>query len=69
MITVKELLKACQEQVAKGNGDKGILLSRDAEGNGYHSCFYLFSADVFEFTDPEEMQMPAEDLANCIILG
>jgi hypothetical protein len=69
MITVKELLKACQEQVAKGNGDKGILLSRDDEGNGYHSCFYLFSEDVFEFTDPEEMQMPAEDLANCIILG
>lgn len=69
MITVKELLKACQEQVAKGNGDKGILLSRDDEGNGYHSCFYLFSEDVFEFTDPEEMQMPAKDLANCIILG
>jgi hypothetical protein len=69
MITVKELLKACQEQVAKGNGDKGILLSRDDEGNSYHSCFYLFSEDVFEFTDPEEMQMPAEDLANCIILG
>lgn len=69
MITVKELLKACQEQVAKGNGDKGILLSRDDEGNGYHSCFYLFSEDVFEFTDPDEMQMPAEDLANCIILG
>lgn len=69
MITVKELLKACQEQVDKGNGDKGILLSRDDEGNGYHSCFYLFSEDVFDFTDPEEMQMPAEDLANCIILG
>lgn len=69
MITVKELLEACKEQVAKGNGDKGILLSRDDEGNGYHSCFYLFSEDVFEFTDPEEMQMPAEDLANCIILG
>ena len=69
MITVKELLEACQEQVEKGNGDKGILLSRDDEGNGYHSCFYLFSEDVFEFTDPEEMQMPAEDLANCFILG
>ena len=69
MITVKELLKACQEQVAKGNADKVILLSRDDEGNGYHYCFYLFSDDVFDFTDPEEMQMPAEDLANCIILG
>lgn len=69
MITVKELLEACKEQVAKGNGDKGILLSRDDEGNGYHSCFYLFSEDVFEFTDPEEMQMSAEELAECIILG
>ncbi len=69
MITVKELLEACKEQVEKGNGDKGILLSRDDEGNGYHSCFYLFSEDVFEFTDPDEQQMSAEDLANCIILG
>ena len=43
MITVKDLLKACQEQVDKGNGDKGILISRDDEGNGYHSLFYLFS--------------------------
>ena len=69
MITVKELLEACKEQVAKGNGDKGILLSRDDEGNDCHSCLYLFSEDVFEFTDPEEMMMPAEKLAECIILG
>ena len=69
MITVKELLKACQEQVDKGNGDKGILLSRDDEGNGYHSCWYLFSEDVFDFTSPEEVGLPAEDLGNCIILG
>lgn len=69
MFTVKELLEACQEQVTKGNGDKGILLSNDDEGNGYHSCFYLFSENVFDFTSPEEIQMPAEDLAECIILG
>lgn len=69
MITVKELLKACKEQVAKGNGDKRILLSNDDEGNGYHFCFDLFCEDAFELTDPEEMMMPAEELAECIILG
>ena len=47
MFTVKDLLKACQEQVDKGNGDKGILISRDDEGNGYqpfpsvHLIFYV----------------------------
>ena len=69
MITVKELLKACQEQVAKGNGDKGILISRDDEGNGYHSLFYLFSEDLWDYTDPGEMRMSEEDFENCIILG
>lgn len=69
MFTVKELLKACQEQVDKGNGDKGILISRDDEGNGYHKLFYLFSEDIWEFTDPGEMCMSEDDFNNSIILG
>lgn len=69
MITVKELLKACEEQVAKGNGNKGILLSRDDEGNGYHSCFYLFTEDIWDYTDPEELGLSQEDFEECIILG
>lgn len=69
MITIKELLEACKEQVAKGNGDKGILLARDDEGNGFYSCGYLFTEDIWEFTDPDEMHMTVEDFENCIILG
>lgn len=44
-LTVRELLRACQEQVSKGNGDKHILLCDDDEGNGYHTLFYLFDDD------------------------
>lgn len=69
MFTVKDLLKACQEQIDKGNGDKRVLISRDDEGNGYHSLFYLFSEDIWEFTDPDEQHMSEADFNNCIILG
>lgn len=42
-ITVKQLLQACKEEVAKGNGDKYILISGDDEGNSFHELFYLFT--------------------------
>lgn len=42
-LTVKELLKACQQQVAIGNGDKIVLLSSDDEGNEFHTCYYKFT--------------------------
>ena len=45
-MTVKELMKACKEQIAKGNGDKIVLLSDDEEGNGYHEMYYAFTEDV-----------------------
>jgi len=59
MVTVKELLELCKEQVAKGNGDKIILLSNDDEGNGYHEMIYHFTEDVAgndmwgEISDPQ----------------
>jgi hypothetical protein len=46
MVTVKQLLELCKEQVAKGNGDKIIVLSNDDEGNGYHEMIYHFTEDV-----------------------
>lgn len=69
MYTIKDLLKACQEQVAEGNGDKVILVSRDDEGNGYHRLNYLFSEDVWDYTDPDEARMTEEEFNNSIILG
>lgn len=69
MITIKELLKACQEQVAKGNGDKGVLLSRDEDCDSVTSCSYLFTEDVFEYVNPETIGMSPMELSNCVILG
>lgn len=51
-ITVKQLMKLCQMEIAKGNGKKKILLSDDDEGNGFHECF-------FTFTDPHNLTIDA----------
>ena len=53
-ITVKELAYYCNIMIAKGNGDKHILISDDDEGNGYHTLFYAFT------DDPEMIQMALE---------
>ena len=42
-ITVKELLRDCEYEVSKGNGDKYIIISSDDEGNSYHTLFYGFT--------------------------
>ena len=46
VVTVERLLKLLQDQVAKGNGKKKILLSNDDEGNGYHEMYYEITEDV-----------------------
>lgn len=67
--TVNQLLEACQEQVAKGNGDKVILLSGDDEGNFFRIMTYLFYEDVWDYTDHCEVGMTEDDFNNTIILG
>lgn len=55
-MTVKQLLKFCQDEIKVGHGDCSIMLSDDDEGNGYHYCWYSFSmADEYteEFVDEE----------------
>jgi hypothetical protein len=62
-MTVKQLLKLCQEEVKKGNGNKFIVVADDNEGNGYHGMFYGFSdamemeADLQEYGDSIENQI------------
>ena len=46
VVTVERLLKLLQKQVAKGNGQKKILLSNDDEGNGFHEMYYEITEDV-----------------------
>lgn len=68
VVTINELLAACQEQVDKGNGDKRIAISNDDEGNGFHMLFYLFTDDA-EFVESAlegEFQLMA---GNCVVLG
>lgn len=53
-LSVKELYKECEKQIKKGNADKIIMLSDDDEGNGFHYCWYTFSAiedSISEFND------------------
>lgn len=50
-LTVKELLKYCQAEIQKGNGDKHIVVSDDNEGNGFHGLFYAFTNCTEEYQD------------------
>ena len=52
-LTIKDLKRACEEEIRKGNGNKTIMISSDDEGNSYH---YLW----FAFTPMEVMEEPIE---------
>ena len=67
-ITVKELLKLCEEQVKLGNADKNIVISDDNEGNGYHGLFYGFTEDIEDFID-DIYDSKTSSVKDTIILG
>lgn len=52
-LTIKDLKKACEEEIRKGNGNKTIMISSDDEGNSYHYLWYAF-------TPMEIMEEPIE---------
>ena len=71
-MTVKELRDECNSLIESGFGDYEIAISRDDEGNGYHTLFYTF------ITDREEVRKAIEytcswhdvpDTNNLVILG
>lgn len=66
-MTVKQLLKFCQDEIKAGHEDCSILLSDDDEGNGFHYCWFSFSM-VDECTEEfvDEKINPKE---KTIILG
>ena len=69
--TVKELFEACKTQIAKGNGDKYILVADDDEGNGFHTLFYQFTdADTEDFEYLLKLEHDGTHTKdNCVILG
>ena len=67
VLTVKDLFNQCKAQIAKGNGDKKIMISQDDEGNGYHYLFYgmisgeeMREDDMFMMSVDEDY-VPIED--------
>lgn len=68
-ITVKELLYYCKIQVARGNGDKHILISTDDEGNGYHTLFYDFQDDPDDINYALEIEHDHHNTDEVILLG
>ena len=65
VVTVERLLKCLQDQVAKGNGKKKILLSNDDEGNGYHEMYY----EIIEVVESNDMWAEIKNPDEYIILG
>lgn len=67
-ITVKELHELCEEQIAKGNENKVIMISQDDEGNGYHYLWYSFS-EAKDVVNEDEISKDIASLDDTIILG
>jgi len=76
-LTIKDLLKCCEHEIALGHGDHTIMLSDDDEGNGYHYCWYAFtpaeevmcddeSGDVVDYYGLDEDIAPVK---KTVILG
>ena len=68
-LTVRELLKACQQQVTMGNGDKIVLLSSDDEGNEFHTCYYKFTYEPEVVESMAELFHDGNDPKDVVILG
>lgn len=50
-ITVAQLKRLCEKEIAKGKGNNVIMISSDDEGNSYHYLWY-------SFTTVKEMEKP-----------
>lgn len=69
-MTVKQLLKLCEEQVKKGNWGKHIYISDDDEWNGYHELIFCFTDEENDIKENlavsntliEDINYPIENL-------
>lgn len=68
-ITVRDLARACEKQIKKGNGDKAILISDDDEGNGFHTLFYSFCDDKEYIAECLEIEHDHHTIDDVVILG
>lgn len=70
-ITVKKLMKLCEQEIKKGNGEKVIMLSDDDEGNGYHYLWYPFTeaTELLEYGINDFIDIDIAMAKNTMILG
>lgn len=59
-LTVKQLLKACQDEIKSGHGDDIIMISSDDEGNSYHYLWYKF-INATELDGQEELEYSLDE--------
>lgn len=70
VLTVEELFAECLVQIKKGNGRKEIQISRDDEGNGFHSLFFGFTFDKETIESYGKSSFHDNvDLDNIVLLG
>ena len=50
-LTVRQLLKLCQQEITKGNGDKEVLISTDDECNAFHTLWEGFVSEKKDVAD------------------
>lgn len=67
--TIKELKKACENEISKGNGDKIIMISKDDEGNGWHYLFYGFVDYDVDYDWNEDLDTRLSNKSNTVLLG
>lgn len=70
-ITVKTLYELTKKQIKNGNGDKTVLISRDDEGNGFHTLFYGFDDELSTISEFHSYGLIEceEALENIVLLG
>lgn len=67
-MTISRLFELCKKEIAKGNGDKNIVISDDNEGNGFHGMFFGFTK-IDEFTQDLIYDSQTNLPSDTIILG
>lgn len=73
ILTINDLAVLVEKEIKKGNGAKKIMISNDAEGNGYHGLYFDFTPTdtIFSGLCPPSLPygVKSEELKDYIILG
>lgn len=69
-LNIKDLYKICKSEIAKGNGNKKIIVSSDEEGNSFRGLYCGFSTIDPKYKDLYDIiESESTDPDSIIILG